>query len=182
MAATNWLVPSIYGRFFRVYITQCNMDCRLRMELYGRRDSSNSKSSNIIFKLSVHSLTNIALNEETRKTIFLIFFTNQGSLFFFRPGHCYDDVYWRGLCFYVNVDYVKLFHHWCFPLMLAIQMNDGYTITDCIKNLRIISTLSLTSRILKQIADTSHQLRDSCFCHLINSRSFLKELDASQKC
>ena len=73
MAATNWLVPSIYGRFFRVYITQCNMDCRLRMELYGRRDSSNSKSSNIIFKLSVHSLTNIALNEETRKTIFEYF-------------------------------------------------------------------------------------------------------------
>ena len=66
--------------------------------------------------------------------------------------------------------------------MFAIQMNDGYTITDCIKNLRIISTLSLTPRILKQIADTSHQLRDSCFCHLINSRSFLKELDASQKC
>ena len=26
--------------------------------------------ANIIFKLSVHSLTNIALNEETRKTIF----------------------------------------------------------------------------------------------------------------
>ena len=46
--------------------------------------------------------------------------------------------------------------------MFAIQMNDGYTITDCIKNLRIISTLSLTPRILKQIADTSHQLRDSC--------------------
>ncbi|RMX52838.1 hypothetical protein pdam_00011325, partial [Pocillopora damicornis] len=41
MAGTNWLVPSIYGRFFRVYITQCNFACRLRMELYGRRDSSN---------------------------------------------------------------------------------------------------------------------------------------------
>ncbi|PFX18451.1 Fibroleukin, partial [Stylophora pistillata] len=42
MAVTNWLVPSIYGRFFRVYITRCNIACRLRMELYGRRDPTNN--------------------------------------------------------------------------------------------------------------------------------------------
>ena len=59
--------------------------------------------------------TKYSAKRRNKKDNFLIFFTNQGSLFFFRPGHCHDDVYWRGLCFYLNVDYVKLFHHWCFP-------------------------------------------------------------------
>ena len=38
MTVTNWFVPSIYGKFIRVHITACNNYCRLRMELYGKRN------------------------------------------------------------------------------------------------------------------------------------------------